>query len=52
MNEIDSNERELTCIINLFLQRQNKFEEKTHYCRLQRREQDKELLRTEHKISW
>ena len=52
MDEIDSNERELTCIINLFSQRRNKFEEKIHYCRLQRREQDEELSRTEHKISW
>jgi predicted nucleic acid-binding Zn-ribbon protein len=52
MGEIDSNERELTYIINLFSQRRKKFEEKIRHCRLQRREQDEELSRTEHKISW
>jgi hypothetical protein len=34
MDEIDSNERELTCIINLFAQRRNKSEQKIQYCRL------------------
>ena len=51
-DEIDSNERELNCIINLFSQRRNKSEHKIYHYRLQRHEQNRELSRTEHKISW
>lgn len=52
VDEIDSNERELSCIINLFRQRQIKVGQKIDNCRRQRREQNEELSRTEHKISW
>ena len=52
VDEIDSNERELSCIINLFRQRQIKDEQKIDYYRRQTREQNEELSRTEHKISW
>ena len=52
VDEIDSNKREISCIINLFRQRQIKIQQKIEYCRHQRREQNEELSRTEHKISW
>lgn len=51
IDEIDFNERAFTCIINLFQRRRRKSEQKLHCCRSQRREQDEELLRTEHNIS-
>ncbi|PVH72523.1 hypothetical protein DL98DRAFT_539128 [Cadophora sp. DSE1049] len=50
VDEVDSNERELSCIIDMFRQRQIKFEQKIAYCRSQEREQNEELSRTEHKI--
>lgn len=52
VDEIDSNERELSFIINLFRQRQIKVEQKIDNCQRQRHEQNEELSRTEHKISW
>lgn len=50
IDEVNSNERELSCMIDMFRQRRIKFEQKIDYCRRQEREQNEELSRTEYKI--
>lgn len=50
IDEVNSNERELSCMIDMFRQRRTKFEQKIDYCRRQEREQNEELSRTEYKI--
>jgi hypothetical protein len=51
-DEVCSNEKKVTRIIDMFRQRRIEIEQKIGYCQRQRGEQDEELSRTEHKISW
>jgi hypothetical protein len=51
-NEVYSNKKKITRIINMFRQRRFEIEQKISYCQRQRGEQNDELSRTEHKISW